>query len=493
MFVFEPLLDAVVDSDTELRLVLALDGRAVAILADESDVLLSLQLTIDSVVDVFDVGLEPTIPTSVDVSLYLGIDGVLSTKITSATELPLTLDIDGFFGAGNESFTELQLNLVIEGYAPLGYENYGFFVEEPAVVFGVSGMSFHQLDETLSMVDTPTSEVTYVLSSVFRIATNMTPLVSSISTIADSIVVRDFITAVFQVELQSAFLAEDVAEADLRLIVALADQLVLADEMTPHLSALITVVSALVLRDAVVIGLDGRIISDISIVDTLEARAIAIVELASTLIVEDEATSGLSLFGLIDDRYVIADIASSSLALLAEILDGFSVGVRFTVGDDTFIGYSVNTKNSAVSSYESYPFNSMTIVAGRPYGASADGIYRLDGDTDDGAQIDARLRMGVTNFGSLLGKRVVNAYIGYVSDGPLVLKVVTMDNGVKKENWYRAKARPQGVTAESRFDIAKGLRGVYWGFELVNVDGADFTLETLQLYPVILNRRYSGR
>jgi hypothetical protein len=37
--------------------------------------------------------------------------------------------------------------------------------------------------------------------------------------------------------------------------------------------------------------------------------------------------------------------------------------------------------------------------------------------------------------------------------------------------------------------IGKGLRSRYWQFELVNIDGADFDLDTIEFHPVLLTRR----
>jgi hypothetical protein len=38
-------------------------------------------------------------------------------------------------------------------------------------------------------------------------------------------------------------------------------------------------------------------------------------------------------------------------------------------------------------------------------------------------------------------------------------------------------------------EVGQGLRSRYWQFELTNVDGGDFELDVLELYPLFLGRR----
>ena len=84
-------------------------------------------------------------------------------------------------------------------------------------------------------------------------------------------------------------------------------------------------------------------------------------------------------------------------------------------------------------------------------------------------------------------KRINDVFIGVLTSGQLVLKVTADQDGERTEWWYRTT--DHGDAANHRVKAGKGLRGVYHGFELVNVDGADFDLDNLQLYPLTLSRR----
>jgi len=84
---------------------------------------------------------------------------------------------------------------------------------------------------------------------------------------------------------------------------------------------------------------------------------------------------------------------------------------------------------------------------------------------------------------------VHNGYIGYTSTGRLMLKVRTVSGGELKEQWYEAQELQAQAPREQMLRIGRGLRSRYWQFELVNVDGADFEIDNLELHPVYLNRR----
>ena len=104
--------------------------------------------------------------------------------------------------------------------------------------------------------------------------------------------------------------------------------------------------------------------------------------------------------------------------------------------------------------------------------------------------ITARLRSGLTDLGTRVAKRAPEMYLGYRADGDVLLKVITTsETGAKVEDWYRLEARPAQDIRESRFKIGRGIKSVYYGWELCNVDGADFEVDSLEWRPLKLDRR----
>jgi hypothetical protein len=175
---------------------------------------------------------------------------------------------------------------------------------------------------------------------------------------------------------------------------------------------------------------------------------------------------------------------------LANVTDNVGAWLGFRLGDETFTGWVMNTEGEKpLSEYTGYNFNSFCRVGDRFYGAGDDGLYLLEGDTDNGEPIDAAIRTMMIDFGSPVQKRVRNAYLGYTASGKLLLRVRTVDQGQMNEQWYEAQELPAQAPREQMVRLGRGLRSRYWQFELVNIDGADFEIDTLELHPVYLNRR----
>ncbi len=129
--------------------------------------------------------------------------------------------------------------------------------------------------------------------------------------------------------------------------------------------------------------------------------------------------------------------------------------------------------------YEGYPFNSFCQIGSQYYGAREDGIYLLEGDTDAGSPIRASINLGKVDFGTTLMKHVTNCYIGVASDDRMYLKVIS--NG--QEYIYSARSSSDQMQTQ-RFDIGRGLRSNFMIFELLNKDGCDFELGSIEFIAI---------
>jgi hypothetical protein len=161
------------------------------------------------------------------------------------------------------------------------------------------------------------------------------------------------------------------------------------------------------------------------------------------------------------------------------------ISLGFKIGGETYLGYILNTENTGVTQYQDYPFNSLARHGDSYLGAGSMGICRLDGDTDAGAQIAARLRTGVTDFDSPLRKKIHRAYLVLTASGQILFKTV---NDEEVEDWYRLTPR-SGPKHNERVKLGRGVKSAYWQFEVSNVEGSDFELESLEVVPIILSGR----
>ncbi len=219
---------------------------------------------------------------------------------------------------------------------------------------------------------------------------------------------------------------------------------------------------------------------------------------------EQEGMTASSIFGLTGaaintltvtavgrDVFSLSDQPMSILSILKQLKEGIGFSIGITLGDETHTTWVMNTEGQAFRQYDNYPFNSYAKIGDRYFGASADGIYELVGDTDDGEPIAAHLRTGLMNFGTMQMKRFEMAYMGLATDGTMRLKVITTSpQGDKIAYYYRMNERPTPVAQENRIKIGRGLESVYWSFELSNEDGADFEVSDMELLPMVLNNRF---
>ncbi len=152
-------------------------------------------------------------------------------------------------------------------------------------------------------------------------------------------------------------------------------------------------------------------------------------------------------------------------------------------------GVSMHTERQALTTYSNYPFNSFALFNGVYLAAGDGGLFALAGATDDGAFIDAAARVGMTDFGTSHLKRVDRLYVGYRTDGDLVLRVFTDEVTVRD---YALKSSGAVGLHGNHVRIGKGVQARYWQFEIQNTNGADFELNMIEVKPQVLRRRVGG-
>lgn len=389
---------------------------------------------------------------------------------------------------------EFTLRLRAQEYTPP--TAYGFFVEQSAQVTGYGGIAYERLISGLAFGDTGTVDPILLLRSTFALSDSHAWVNDLLLTLSSNLALNEAFNFIFETAFTSQIDLSEQHTTAADMIIALADLLVLQGEVTTTADALFALASAMVLGDVLSVGQEITVESVLELADQLEEEITAVVALLSDFELADELAGGATLTVFVSSDLVLADEQSMTLDALMALLDTVGFAVRFTVpGSESgqFVGYAMNLRNAGVTTYQNYPFTGMATVGQLPFAIGEEGLYRLDGDTDAGAPIHARVRTGLMDFNTSLLKRVLNSYIGYTTDGRLVMKVTTSDGGRKIERWFGLNPRTADSPVDGRFDVAKGIVGLYYGFELANLDGADFELDTIKLWPFIVQRRKSGR
>ncbi len=139
-------------------------------------------------------------------------------------------------------------------------------------------------------------------------------------------------------------------------------------------------------------------------------------------------------------------------------------------------GWAYNLNTGAASFYEDFKFNSFALIDGQYFGANASGIFAIGGNDDDGADINAVVTLGKSDLDAPTNKRVPAVYASAESELPLRLTC-----RVEGEAYTYELDRETGEMSVSKAKPGKGLSGVYWELEVSNQQGADFTIDKLEI------------
>lgn len=126
-----------------------------------------------------------------------------------------------------------------------------------------------------------------------------------------------------------------------------------------------------------------------------------------------------------------------------------------------------------VSFYSNFKFNSYAKYGGKYYGATQDGIFLLEGEDDDGAQIHSGAQIGPANFGTDREKRLRLIRCGGECDGAQVR--VSNDDG----------KLDQFSVLRGRANISRAVQGRELTVEIVDFK----SLTHLEIIPLVLAKR----
>lgn len=235
---------------------------------------------------------------------------------------------------------------------------------------------------------------------------------------------------------------------------------------------------------------------DVDLLDQASGSDVLAESIRGVALLLDQAQASAALVDtlravvLLHDSAAADDDLTSTGRFYSLLESGADAALIIRIGGVEYTAWVMNADNMATSQYQNFGFNSFAETVRGTYGAREDGLYLLEGDTDNGVHIQAWIRSGLTNFGTGSLKSVPMMYIGLTADGDMLLTVaVTTPEGAKTEYTYRMTERTANATRENRVKIGKGLRSVYWQWELRNTGGSNFSVDTTRLWPLVLSRR----
>lgn len=393
------------------------------------------------------------------------------------------------FGAGGAT---LLFRTV--GVAPSANAGDGYLVDRDPMVSGFGGHWFAVEHDALALSAHATHLHTVVLRAMLAYGDTQHGHFEGAFAATDALVLDGHASWLLHVLTEDGLVLGAEATPDYLAVARAIETLLASGVATGYVEAVSLVLDALVLR-TLADGFDYERAMDTALLAAAVADAYtALGGVLDRLLTSPTATGAQRLTTLVRDDVVLDTQAATSADFHAALRDSLGLAAHLSLDTGEYVAWVVNTESAGVSTYQNYPFNSFASLGGRYYGATSQGLFLLEGEDDDGEAIDARIRLGLHDMNTRKLKRLPEAYIGYKSDGNLILRVIVADDqtGEKVALEYLMRPRAAPALRESRFITGRGVKAVDWDFEIENIDGADFDLAEVEFHPLIMDRRTRG-
>ena len=322
------------------------------------------------------------------------------------------------------------------------------------------------------------------LAALIELFTSVTQRNQAIESLLDALTLSDNVKRIVHEILNDSISFSDAASNILYRYDTLVDKLKLDVDIVSFSEMTSFVSAVLAYSDTLQFVLSENITDVLQLSETFYSRLTAYEVAIDTVLFSGNLNrTGFTVL-LADTMQFNAEISSKAV-LKSLIHDKINFFASFTLFDEEFTAYAINSQSLGISEFSNFGFNSFSY----PYAATSNGIYKLDSNTtDDGEEINVSIKTGLMDFGTALKKQVPYAYLGIQEDGRVLMKAVSNNRGVKKERWYEVRSYT-GALDTTRVQLGKGVKAKYWQFEITNIEGEELTLESMEVMPLILKRR----
>ena len=157
----------------------------------------------------------------------------------------------------------------------------------------------------------------------------------------------------------------------------------------------------------------------------------------------------------------------------------------------SYLGISMNLKNFACSQYAGWDFDSMGMFEGQPIGANSSGIFKLDMDSSfGGTNVTSFLESHLTDFGIENIKRPRRVILSGEFDGAIKLTTRCRDEDSSSIIERAYTVTPRSAYQKSvEIDLKSDTQARYWSFRVDNVDGIDFSIDSIEVIMIVLGKK----
>jgi hypothetical protein len=358
------------------------------------------------------------------------------------------------------------------------------------IAYGIIGIAQESADEVFSLSQSTRIDLGILVDQPLVLRAPAVHSMQSARALADEVRFGTAIQLTYRLLIAEGLLFADTPAERYVAVTRTLDALLLGGIAATEADAVSTVTAAVLFglqTDAVALE---KLADGLRLGDNFTANLQLAASIVENILLSDSAPSSAVLSLRVEDGVLAGDGVATTAQIAAAVRDALAVGVRFALDDGDYVAWALNTGSKHLSKYEQYPVNSFAVFGARLFGALDDGIYLLEGATDNGDNINARVRFALTDIGTGLQKRVSTAYLGYTATNDLLVKVIhTTEGGGKQAYVYRLNAAPATQPVNGRVTFGKGVKSAYFAFELENVDGGAFNVDAMSIIPMALERR----
>lgn len=397
-------------------------------------------------------------------------------------------DVDGGFTSSSTGDVAL-----VDDDGAAQADAYGGFLFEVMATGGAPD-TVEELSDALVMGATATGLPTVLLRARLQLEAGQLTTWEGTAALRDVLTLDEGLLLVFRELMQVSLALGDSTKVTTTAVVQMIDALLLGGVADTELEAVALIVEALTFGALVETSNIVTLLAGLSLGDSVAHTYQAMAALVDGLLLGEAVTSQVTMVAAIRDALALGVDGTYSYEAHAVLRDGLAFVLRLAIDNQEYVAWAMNTESKGLSRYTQYPFNSFMKVGDKYYGATDTGLHLLEGADDAGAPIDAKLRLGMSSMGTRVLKRSPAMYAGYTASGDLLLKVVTASaiTAEREAHAYRLIARAAGSVREGRVPIGRGLRSVYFDYQLENIDGSDFELDVIEFLPLTLERRVRG-
>lgn len=211
-------------------------------------------------------------------------------------------------------------------------------------------------------------------------------------------------------------------------------------------------------------------IYEATVTDTIEINDVALYDYFAPEIFENIYIETVKVGDDFGFTYVYPPIFDSILIDQVIVGDAFDVNIEEIYHTWVLTGLTFNP-----SIYSNFNFNSYCKFRGKYYGLKKDGLFLLEGNTDNGSTIHNGIKIGPSNLGNMNQKRFRSLYLGRDNDN-IAVKVELGNDGTKQSAIYNI--------SKGKLYVGRNLQG-----EEVTLSIADFKkLKIIELVAIMFSK-----